>query len=241
MLCITVFLQPLICHIIFNQLLSFKAFFFFLFFLPATGCSFAVNSARSSRFIINLLFPGALTPGMWSQMFQLPPKMAQSRSPDSADAPDSKAVAACMIYCFKGRPHSPAWRLWRRERLWFILLNKRSFSSQEVAAGELDAVKERPSFSGGGDVPPPPLHFALRLPIFPHRFFFSSALSAFVSSGMCHYCPYVSRLAPRWSAFIPVPRLVSPPPPSPLVLSPFIFFPAVLLLSFHIYSLRQPL
>lgn len=159
---------------------------------------------------------------MWSQMFQLPPKMAQSRSPDSADAPDSKAVAACMIYCFKGRPHSPVRRLWRRERLWFILLNKRSFSSQEVAAGELDAVKERPSLSGGGYVPP--LQFVLLLPIFPHRFFFSSALSAFVSFGMCHYCPYVSRRAPRWSAFIPVPRLVPPPPPSPLVLSPLIFF-----------------
>lgn len=102
-------LQPLICHIIFSQLSSFYLIsfnFIYLYFIVSQPL--AVNSAPSSRFIISLLFPATLTPGMWSQMFQLPPKMAQSRSPDSADAPDSETAAAvvvaCMIYCFKGRP-----------------------------------------------------------------------------------------------------------------------------------------
>lgn len=214
-------------------------FIFILLFLPATGCSFAVNSAQSSRFVINLLFRGTLTPGMWSQMFQLPPKMAQSRSPDSADAPDSEAVTVCMIYCFKGRP---ARRRGASEGASFFDLScwtNARFHLRKWLAGGPDAVKGRPWFSGGS-CEPPRLQFALLLPIFSHWVFSSSAFSTFVSSAMCHCYPYISRRVPCRSAFILSSRLVSPRR-LPLFSLLSFFFSAVLLLSFHIYSLRQQL
>lgn len=162
---------------------------------------------------------------MWSQMFQLPPKMAQSRSPDSADAPDSEAVAVCMIYCFKGCPARRCC-LWRRKLLWFILLNKRWFSSQEVARGRC-WMQSKDGLRSPASICTSLTYFYPSIFLFPSPFYHCFS----------RYVPLLHLHKPARSSLICLYSLVPPcfPLPSPLVLASFIFFCCLVAVISHLF------